>query len=283
MFGLVKPRMAGLWHTLLSPQVIPLIFSELGAVYDGPVVQTQDLTVFNVTKEAVVARQAQVLDQLPPIPGEPRVAYTPVAPTPPDWWAEALIPLDDPRAIRLTPYYPPAASRTNRSRGSSRRWRWWPLPGSSSMVGPAQDQGRRLRVLHVGRLSMAGVLQTRKGRRGMVPLRTVSSPERPRAWIGVSELGHEGCGGGVCSPRVSCSGGREAGGQTRQRRHPPMVGLRPPGMRGRVPPAHARGDFAPARRPEKLGEFRSGRAASRHTTRPSPRPPRRYGERNTMW
>ncbi|MCW5859651.1 MAG: MBL fold metallo-hydrolase [Caldilineales bacterium] len=94
VFGLVKPRMAGLWHTLLSPQVIPLIFAELRTVYDGPVVQTQDLTVFNVTKEAVVARQAQVMDQLPPIPGKQRMAFTPVAPTPPAWWAEALIPLD---------------------------------------------------------------------------------------------------------------------------------------------------------------------------------------------
>jgi ribonuclease Z len=75
--------------------VIPLIFSELRAVYEGPVVQTQDLTVFNVTKEAVVVRQAQVTDQLPPIEGEQRVEYTRVMPEPPEWWAEALIPLDD--------------------------------------------------------------------------------------------------------------------------------------------------------------------------------------------
>ncbi len=95
VFGLVRPRMAALWHTLLSPQVIPLIFSELGAVYKGPVVQTQDLTVFNVTKEAVVARQTKVLDQLPPIPGKQRVVYAPVAQIPPDWWAKARIPLDD--------------------------------------------------------------------------------------------------------------------------------------------------------------------------------------------
>jgi ribonuclease Z len=94
VFGLVKPRMAGLWHTFLSPQVIQMIFSELRAVYEGPVVQTQDLTVFNVTKDAVVARQAQVFDKLPPVAGEQRVAYTPVAPTPPEWWAEAVIPLD---------------------------------------------------------------------------------------------------------------------------------------------------------------------------------------------
>ena len=94
VFGLVKPRVAGLWHTLLSPRIIPLVLSEVGAIYDGPVVQTQDLTVFNITKEAVVARQAKVLDQLPPIPGKQRAAYMPVAVSPPDWWAQALIPLD---------------------------------------------------------------------------------------------------------------------------------------------------------------------------------------------
>jgi ribonuclease Z len=94
VFNLVKPRLAGLWHTLLSPQVVSMIFAELGAVYDGPVVQTQDLTVINITKEAVVSRQAKVLEQLPPIPGKQRVAFTPTQVPPPAWWAEALIPLD---------------------------------------------------------------------------------------------------------------------------------------------------------------------------------------------
>jgi ribonuclease Z len=95
VFKLAKPRMAALWHTpLLSPQVIPLIFSELATVYGGPVVQTQDLTVFNVTKDAVVARQAKVLDELPPIPGVPLMEYIPVQPQPPAWWAEALIPVE---------------------------------------------------------------------------------------------------------------------------------------------------------------------------------------------
>jgi ribonuclease Z len=85
---------AGLWHTLLSPQVIPMIFAEIQAGYNGPIVQTQDLTVFNVTQAAVVARQARVMDQLPPLPGTPRAPYTPVAVAPPEWWAEARIPLD---------------------------------------------------------------------------------------------------------------------------------------------------------------------------------------------
>jgi ribonuclease Z len=94
VFGLAKPRVAALYHTLLSPQVISMLYSEISAVYNGPVVQTQDLTVFNVTKEAVVARQAKPFDQLPPLPGVQRVAFSPVAVPPPDWWAEALIPLD---------------------------------------------------------------------------------------------------------------------------------------------------------------------------------------------
>jgi len=94
IFGLVKPRMAGLWHTLLSPQVISLLQAELREVYDGPVVQTQDLTVFNVTKEAVVARQAQVMNQLPPIAGKQRATFTPAPVPPPDWWAKEVISVD---------------------------------------------------------------------------------------------------------------------------------------------------------------------------------------------
>jgi len=47
------------------------------------------------TREAVVARQAQVADQLPPIAGKQRAAFSPVAVAPPEWWAEARIPLDD--------------------------------------------------------------------------------------------------------------------------------------------------------------------------------------------
>jgi ribonuclease Z len=95
VFNLVKPRVAGMYHTLLSPQVISMVFSELLSGYNGPVVQTQDLTVFNVTKEAVVARQAKQFDQLPPMPGKQRAAFSPVAVPPPNWWAEALIPLND--------------------------------------------------------------------------------------------------------------------------------------------------------------------------------------------
>lgn len=95
VFALVRPRMAGLWHTLITPAGTPLIFEDLRKVYDGPVVQTQDLTVFNVTAEAVVARQARIDPQPRPVPGTPKSEPEARPPAEPDWWADALIPLDD--------------------------------------------------------------------------------------------------------------------------------------------------------------------------------------------
>jgi ribonuclease Z len=95
VFDLVKPRMAGLWHTpILAPEVVPMIMKNIMESYQGAVVQTQDLTVFNITKEAVVARQASVQEALPFIPGEQTKPFTPKPAAPPAWWAEALIPLD---------------------------------------------------------------------------------------------------------------------------------------------------------------------------------------------
>jgi len=59
-----------------------MLFAELGEVYQGAVLQTQDLTVINITKDAIVSRQAKVESQLPPIAGEQRTTFTPV-PVPP--------------------------------------------------------------------------------------------------------------------------------------------------------------------------------------------------------
>ncbi|MBI5105672.1 MAG: MBL fold metallo-hydrolase [Solirubrobacterales bacterium] len=99
VFDLVRPRMAALWHTVVTPAGTPLIFEDLRKVYAGPVVQTQDLTVFNVTAEAVVARQAQVEPQPRPVPGTPKAQPEARPPAQPDWWADALIPLDDVLAL----------------------------------------------------------------------------------------------------------------------------------------------------------------------------------------
>ena len=65
---------------------------EVGAHYSGAVVASQDLTVFNVTAESVVARQARLDPASPIIKGptglEPKLDE-PNAP--PSWWAEALL------------------------------------------------------------------------------------------------------------------------------------------------------------------------------------------------
>ncbi len=100
VFSLVQPRMAALWHTPLAADGIPVTFAELRKVYEGPVVQTQDLTVFNVTKEAVVARQAEIPLQAAGVPGEPTIEPTIGEPPPdPDWWGEAALPIDDVMAL----------------------------------------------------------------------------------------------------------------------------------------------------------------------------------------
>jgi ribonuclease Z len=69
------------------------ILEEVSEVFDGPVVQTQDLTIFNITKEAVVARQVQAAPQAVAIPGESKLELTySTRPEPPAWWAAAIIP-----------------------------------------------------------------------------------------------------------------------------------------------------------------------------------------------
>jgi ribonuclease Z len=95
VFSLVQPRMGALWHTFLVPAVVVPILEEVSAVFDGPVVQTQDLTIFNITKEAVVARQVQAAPQAVAITGEAKIEPTyGTRPEPPAWWADAFIPDD---------------------------------------------------------------------------------------------------------------------------------------------------------------------------------------------
>jgi ribonuclease Z len=86
-----RPRMGALWHLDLTPGV-DVVFDEVGAHYQGPVTVTQDLTVFNVTEESVIARQATVNDAAPPVhgPSKSSPALDPM-PAPPAWWADALL------------------------------------------------------------------------------------------------------------------------------------------------------------------------------------------------
>lgn len=99
VFSMTEPRMAGLWHTFLAPPVVEPILEQVSSVFDGAVVQTQDLTVFSITKEAVVARQAEAVPQAVAVPGEPDFEPTyDVRPTPPEWWAQAIIRDETPHA-----------------------------------------------------------------------------------------------------------------------------------------------------------------------------------------
>jgi hypothetical protein len=88
---MTRPRMAALWHMDVSPGVDG-VFAEIGERYDGAVAVCQDLTVFDVTPEAVLVRQAQVNDAPSPVHGPSRTEpVIPPAPEPPGWWAEALL------------------------------------------------------------------------------------------------------------------------------------------------------------------------------------------------
>jgi len=83
--------MGALWHLDVTPGV-DAVFEELGAHYEGPVTVTQDLTVFNVTEGAVVARQAKVNDAAPPVHGPSKTSPVVDPPVPPPaWWSEALL------------------------------------------------------------------------------------------------------------------------------------------------------------------------------------------------
>ena len=91
ILDLTQPRMGAIWHLDLTPGV-DVVFDEVGANYRGPVTITQDLTVFNVTEAAVVARQATVNDAAPPVHGPSRTSPAPEPmPAPPAWWADALL------------------------------------------------------------------------------------------------------------------------------------------------------------------------------------------------
>jgi ribonuclease Z len=91
ILDLTRPRMAAMWHLDVTPGVQG-VFDEVGAHYGGPVAVTQDFTVFNVTAEAVVTRQAKVDDAAPPVHGPSRTSpELDARPTPPTWWAGALL------------------------------------------------------------------------------------------------------------------------------------------------------------------------------------------------
>ncbi len=91
LFALAEPRMVALWHLDLRPGV-DAVFEDISSHYSGSVVASQDLTVYNITPDAVVARQAQLDPSAPVIHGPSELEPHMDEPNPaPSWWANALM------------------------------------------------------------------------------------------------------------------------------------------------------------------------------------------------
>lgn len=88
IFAKTKPRMAALWHLDLRPGV-EQVLKEIEKHYSGPVVASQDLTVFNVTKDTIVARQTKLDPMAPVIKDKSFTKPKMDKPNkPPKWWSD---------------------------------------------------------------------------------------------------------------------------------------------------------------------------------------------------
>jgi ribonuclease Z len=96
IFELTQPKMGVMYHTWVTEETIPLIFDDLRIPYLGPVTLAQDLTVFNITPDSIVVRQALVDDApWPIVPEESSTAEKGEPPVLPDWLLEQKIDLDE--------------------------------------------------------------------------------------------------------------------------------------------------------------------------------------------
>lgn len=92
VFDMVEPKMAAMWHTHVVDGYIDDVFDSLRTTYSGPATLCQDLTVFNVTSDAVTARQAVVDPAQQAVVGASNNAREYAEPLPsPTWWPEAAI------------------------------------------------------------------------------------------------------------------------------------------------------------------------------------------------
>ena len=93
VFARAGARMSAMWHLVVDHETVGPVFSDMRTHHDGPVVISQDLTVFNITKDAVVARQASLDPFAWPVVGRSQASGPPMSSPhdPPGWWADALI------------------------------------------------------------------------------------------------------------------------------------------------------------------------------------------------
>ncbi len=97
IFELTQPKMAIMYHTWVTEEIIPLLFDDLRIPYLGPVTLAQDFTVFNITPESIVVRQALVDDApWPIVPAESAHAETSdEVSVLPEWLLDATIDVDE--------------------------------------------------------------------------------------------------------------------------------------------------------------------------------------------
>ncbi|OLL18752.1 MULTISPECIES: guanitoxin biosynthesis MBL fold metallo-hydrolase GntH [unclassified Rhodococcus (in: high G+C Gram-positive bacteria)] len=93
VFARAGARMSTMWHLAVDHETVGPVYAEMRTRYDGPVTIAQDLTVFDISADAIVTRQAQLDPTAWPVLGPTKISGPPESalPQPPAWWAEALI------------------------------------------------------------------------------------------------------------------------------------------------------------------------------------------------
>ena len=97
VFELTQPKMAVMYHTWVTEEIIPILFDDLRVPYLGPATLAQDFTVFNITPESIVVRQALVDDApWPIVPAESAHAEkSDEVSVSPEWLLDATIDVDE--------------------------------------------------------------------------------------------------------------------------------------------------------------------------------------------
>jgi ribonuclease Z len=93
VFARAGARLSAMWHLAVDHETVGPVFEEMRTEHDGPVVISQDLTVFDITKDAIVVRQRSLDPVAWPVVGPTNASGPPMAAShpPPAWWADALI------------------------------------------------------------------------------------------------------------------------------------------------------------------------------------------------
>ena len=97
IFELTQPKMAVMYHTWVNEDTITPVFDELRIPYLGPATLAQDLTVFNITPDSIVVRQALVdYAPWPIVPEESAHAEkSDDIPVLPEWLSDAKIDVEE--------------------------------------------------------------------------------------------------------------------------------------------------------------------------------------------